>query len=79
MNKHGASKIIDTFETYHSSVYADFRGLFTWLWPPFADSIYVGLPLFVAFRGLFTWFWPPFTDSVYVCSPLSVDFCGLFM
>jgi hypothetical protein len=35
-------------------LYTDFRGLFTWLWPPFTD--YVGSPLYIDFRGLFTQF-----------------------
>jgi hypothetical protein len=48
------------------------------LWPPFADSVSVGLPLYTDFRGLFTRLWPPFTDSVYVGSPLYIDSCGFF-
>jgi hypothetical protein len=39
------------------------------LWPPFADSVFVGLPLYTDFRGLFTRLWPPFADFVYVGLP----------
>jgi hypothetical protein len=45
-------------------LYIDFRGLFTWLWPRFSDSVSVGLPLYTDFRGLFTRLWPPFADFV---------------
>jgi hypothetical protein len=32
------------------------RGFFMPLWPPFADSVYVGSPFFIDFCGLFTRF-----------------------
>jgi hypothetical protein len=55
-----------------------FCGLFTRLWSPFADFVYIGLPLYIDFRSLFTWLWSRFTDSVYVGSPLDIDSCGFF-
>jgi hypothetical protein len=35
------------------SLYIDFRGLFTWLWPRFADPVYVGSPLNIDSCGFF--------------------------
>jgi hypothetical protein len=40
-NKHGASKIMDTLETYQR------------LWPRFADFVYVGSPLDIDSCGFF--------------------------